>query len=67
MKTAKELKVGNKVKCGDLISAVKVVRIEIRGSGGETVHHITIEGQPEISSWNLQKFFDHGGFEVVEA
>jgi len=64
-KKAKDLVVGDKLKAGEMIAEIKSVRLVVEGSAGETVKHFTIEGQPEITGWNLQKFIDQGSIEIL--
>jgi len=65
MKKANELEAGDKLKAGTMIAEIKSVRLEVRGSAGEIVKHFTLDGQPEIAAWNLQKFIDQGSIEIL--
>jgi hypothetical protein len=76
MKTAEELVVGDKVKCGEIIAAVEGVRTETRtrqytqmsgtcGTQTYSVKIIKVETQPEIEAGNLQSFIDQGIVELI--
>ena len=60
MKKANELKVGDKLKAGEMVASVESIRTEWEGAmgHGRKVKYIKVSGQPEIACWNLQKFID---------
>ena len=73
MTKAKDLQVGDKIKAGEMIAEIKSIREVVEGhsvvSGGKgttkTVKYFTVEGQPEIAAWNLQKYVDQGMIEIL--
>lgn len=64
-KTAKDLVVGDKLKAGTMIAEIKSVREAAEGPTAKLVKFFTIEGQPEIAAWNLQKYIDQGSIEIL--
>jgi hypothetical protein len=66
--TATTLRIGDKIKCSDMIASVENIRVETTHVGMTEINtsYITVEGQPEISASNLQSFFDQGGFEIIK-
>ena len=67
MKKANELKVGDKLKAGEMVAEVESIRTEWEGAMGQgrEIKYIQISGQPEIADWNLQKFIDQGSIEII--
>jgi len=62
---ANELKVGDKIKAGEMVAEIKAVREVVEGHSTsskevKTIKYFTVEGQPEIAAWNLQKYIDQG-------
>lgn len=72
MKNASEIKIGDKLKAGNMISEVVDVKLVVEGystaqgkSEGRKIKYIKVEGQPEIADHNLQQYIDQGSIEII--